>query len=367
RKHILIFFNLIKLCDYFIIYNIYFYYHKSGHCASFCHGSPTSVCAVIWTFHFQFSHNVLLVSMGHICKLILKSFFIFFYQQCYQLIVKRYILFLPEMRMDLVQEERKQLIREVCHGDKEALLEKEIGYNKYHHLIVDNAHGIIYCFVPKVACTNLKKFMLILKKGEPYGDPGNVTEDVHTSGAITFLSSLPKHEIAVINPFVRLISAYRNKFEHINDFFYPTYARNILRLYGNYSNPPQTAREATALGVRPSFKNFIQYLVDSKTEERSPFDEHWRQMYRLCYPCAIEFDFIGHQETLQEDAEHLLRILKLQKDIRFPHSYVNMTSPDSVENWFGTVSLEDRKTLYKIYETDFKLFGYKKPEELLRN
>lgn len=54
------------------------------------------------------------------------------------------------MRMDLVQEERKQLIREVCHGDKEALLEKEIGYNKYHHLIVDNAHGIIYCFVPKV-------------------------------------------------------------------------------------------------------------------------------------------------------------------------------------------------------------------------
>uniref|UniRef100_A0A3P8WMW2 Carbohydrate sulfotransferase n=1 Tax=Cynoglossus semilaevis TaxID=244447 RepID=A0A3P8WMW2_CYNSE len=304
---------------------------------------------------------------GKICKLILKSFFIFFYQQCYQLIVKRYILFLPEMRMDLVQEERKQLIREVCHGDKEALLEKEIGYNKYHHLIVDNAHGIIYCFVPKVACTNLKKFMLILKKGEPYGDPGNVTEDVHTSGAITFLSSLPKHEIAVINPFVRLISAYRNKFEHINDFFYPTYARNILRLYGNYSNPPQTAREATALGVRPSFKNFIQYLVDSKTEERSPFDEHWRQMYRLCYPCAIEFDFIGHQETLQEDAEHLLRILKLQKDIRFPHSYVNMTSPDSVENWFGTVSLEDRKTLYKIYETDFKLFGYKKPEELLRN
>ncbi|XP_016892918.1 carbohydrate sulfotransferase 12-like isoform X2 [Cynoglossus semilaevis] len=106
---------------------------------------------------------------------------------------------LREMRMDLVQEERKQLIREVCHGDKEALLEKEIGYNKYHHLIVDNAHGIIYCFVPKVACTNLKKFMLILKKGEPYGDPGNVTEDVHTSGAITFLSSLPKHEIAVIS------------------------------------------------------------------------------------------------------------------------------------------------------------------------
>lgn len=81
----------------------------------------------------------------------------------------------------------------------------------------------------------------------------------------------------------------------------------------------------------------------------------------------FRFDFIGHQETLQEDAEHLLRILKLQKDIRFPHSYVNMTSPDSVENWFGTVSLEDRKTLYKIYETDFKLFGYKKPEELLGN
>lgn len=55
----------------------------------------------------------------------------------------------------------------------------------------------------------------------------------------------------------------------------------------------------------------------------------------------------------------------LEDDIKFPPSYENMTSTTSVLDWFRTVPLEDRRKLYKIYEKDFKLFGYRKPSELL--
>ena len=79
----------------------------------------------------------------------------------------------------------------------------------------------------------------------------------------------------------------------------------------------------------------------------------------------LRYDFIGHQETLQDDAELLLKILKLEDDIKFPPSYENMTSPDYVLTWFRTVPLEDRRKLYKLYEVDFRLFGYQKPNELL--
>lgn len=68
---------------------------------------------------------------------------------------------------------------------------------------------------------------------------------------------------------------------------------------------------------------------------------------------------------MQEDVEHLLRILKLQNDIKFPSARVNVTSSNSMLDWFRSVPLEDREKLYQIYEKDFKLFGYERPDTLL--
>lgn len=65
--------------------------------------------------------------------------------------------------------------------------------------------------------------------------------------------------------------------------------------------------------------------------------------------------------------EQLLTILKLEKDITFPTSTENVTTRDNLLHWFGLLPLEDRRKLYKIYEPDFKLFGYPKPEELLKD
>ena len=55
----------------------------------------------------------------------------------------------------------------------------------------------------------------------------------------------------------------------------------------------------------------------------------------------------------------------LQDAIKMPPAYEHMNSLDSVMNWFKTVPLEDRRKLYKLYEKDFKLFGYKRPDEVL--
>ncbi|XP_061587217.1 carbohydrate sulfotransferase 12-like isoform X1 [Cololabis saira] len=279
-----------------------------------------------------------------------------------------------EQKTELKQEVRKQLLRELCHDEKNL---GNIAQKDLRHLIVNDKHGIIYCFIPKVACTHWKKVMYVLKQNEPYPDLTSLQNvSIHTRNKFSFLSSFSKAEIKVRlkhytkflfvrDPFVRLISAYRDKFGKKDQYFYGLFARDILRLYGNETNPPKTANEALASGLRPSFHNFIQYLLDPKTERNEPFEPHWRQMHRLCHPCLIQYDFVGHQETLQEDAQELLEILKLHNDIKFPPSYVNMTSPDSVMNWFRTVPLEDRRRLYKLYERDFQLFGYRRPDELL--
>uniref|UniRef100_A0A667WLV3 Carbohydrate sulfotransferase n=1 Tax=Myripristis murdjan TaxID=586833 RepID=A0A667WLV3_9TELE len=259
------------------------------------------------------------------------------------------------------QEQRKQLLREMC-GDRVTSPDKKrilanMPKNKLKNLIVDDKHGIIYCYIPKVACTNWKRVMFVLNQNESHQDLMNISRD------IARLKHYTKF-LFVRDPFVRLISAYRDKFQRNDKHFYLNYARDMLRKYSNQSNPPKSADKAFASDVRPSFNNFIQYLLDPQTEKQEPFEPHWRQMHRLCHTCLIEYDFVGHQESLQEDAEHLLRILKLQDDIKFPPSYDNMTSASWVSDWFRAVPLEARRKLYKLYEMDFKLFGYGKPSTL---
>ncbi|XP_037532664.1 carbohydrate sulfotransferase 12-like [Nematolebias whitei] len=285
-------------------------------------------------------------------------------------------------RLYQLQELRKQLIHEQCHGDAKTFLDgkhsfEDISDKELDNFIVDDNHGIIYCYIPKVACTNWKRVMIVLNQSEPYPDPLSIDPDsVHIRNKFTLLNTFSKMEIKVKlrhytkflfvrDPFIRLISAYRDKFLLNNSYFYEEYGRDILRFYDNQPDPPKTEEEAFKLGIRPSFYNFIQYLVDPQTEKKEPFEPHWRQMYRLCHPCLIEYDFIGHQETLKDDAQMLLKMLKLEDSIHFPPVYENTTTPDSVLSWFRTVSLEDRRRLYELYEQDFRLFGYRRPSELL--
>ncbi|KAI4808657.1 hypothetical protein KUCAC02_000706 [Chaenocephalus aceratus] len=308
-----------------------------------------------------------------------------------------------EERIHETQEVRKQLLRETCAGDKETFKHRfeDVRNKELANLIVDDKHGIIYCYIPKVACTNWKKVMFSLTQDEPYPDPVSISRDVHLPNTLPLLISFPRPEMKasphndtskvsngynqealtfsflqaklkhytkflfVRDPFVRLISAYRDKFLKHNEDFYQLYGRHILRLYANQPDPPQSVDKANASGVRVSFQNFIQYLLDPLTERNEPFEPHWRQMQRLCLPCLIKYDFVGHQETLQQDTSQLLKILMLQDDIQFPPSYENMTTHAVLLDWFSAVPLEDRRKLYELYEEDFRMFGYKRPRELL--
>ncbi|XP_028998422.1 carbohydrate sulfotransferase 12-like isoform X2 [Betta splendens] len=284
-------------------------------------------------------------------------------------------------KMHRTQNLRKQLLIETCDGDREAFSDgkhslDDMSYKELDNFIVDDARGIIYCYIPKVACTNWKRVMFVLNHDKLDLDLTSLSHYfIHNTAKFTLLSSFSRAEIRaklkhytkflfVRDPFVRLISAYRDKFQKYNKHYYKNVAQVILRRYGNVSHLPHTAAEAFASGVRPSFYNFIQYLLDPQTQKQ-PFDPHWKQMHRLCQPCLIQYDFVGHLETLQEDADLLLKILKLESDINVPPAYDNATTTGSVWGWFKTVPLEDRRRLYKLYEGDFRLFGYRKPVELL--
>ncbi|KAM9210859.1 carbohydrate sulfotransferase 12 isoform 1-T2 [Dugong dugon] len=297
---------------------------------------------------------------------------------------------------DRLQAERRRVLRDFCANSSFVFPTKERSFDdipnyELNHLIVDDRHGIIYCYVPKVACTNWKRVMIVLSEslldqGMPYREPLDIPrEHVHNSSThLTFNKfwrrygkfsrhlmkiKLKKYTkfLFVRDPFVRLISAFRSKFELENEEFYQKFAIPMLKMYSNLTSLPTSVSDAFSAGLKVSFTNFIQYLLDPHTERLAPFNEHWRQVYRLCHPCQIDYDFVGKLETLDEDAAQLLRLLKVDQLLHFPPSYRNRTASSWEEDWFARIPLAWRQQLYKLYEADFVLFGYPKPENLLRD
>lgn len=65
-----------------------------------------------------------------------------------------------------------------------------------------------------------------------------------------------------------------------NEDFYRQFGSEILQRYGNASGSlPESAAEAFSAGIKPTFQQFITYLLDPETERERIFNEHWRQVW----------------------------------------------------------------------------------------
>ncbi|XP_058249123.1 carbohydrate sulfotransferase 12-like [Hemibagrus wyckioides] len=290
------------------------------------------------------------------------------------------------LELTLRQHSRKMLIYKQCIDNSNSDISgkwatfDDIPNVELSNLLVDDRHGIIYCYVPKVACTTWKRIMIVLSEslkvyGVPYRNLLDVPiEQVHGS-SLQQLNAYPKvvmkqkletyqKFLFVRDPFVRLISAYKDKFQSLNQIFYRKDGMYILKKFGHVSNPPASVEQAHAQGIVPSFYNFIQYILSLPAVHYTKFDEHWRQTLHLCHPCAIDYDFIGKMETIDEDAAHLLRILRVDNIVELKPMTRSKTEQSEIKTWFSNITIEWRRKLYDIYKADFKLFGYEYHDNL---
>ena len=84
-------------------------------------------------------------------------------------------------------------------------------------------------------------------------------------------------------------------------------------------------------------------------------------MSTLCEPCSVGYDFLGHYETLQEDANIVLDNLRVNRTIvKFPSAsdYGRRNSSDRVARALSKLSPGQITGLRRMYRMDFELFGY---------
>ena len=163
--------------------------------------------------------------------------------------------------------------------------------------------------------------------------------------------------VFVRHPFERLFSAYRNKLldPHVR-MFREEFGSQILRMFRN-----GLSEKEYASGKDVSFTEFVNYIIALHDQNNSgQFNEHWQLINTLCSPCMMKYNYIGKMETLEEDAEAILKQLGVDNEIKFPShdgSYKHKTE-DVMRSYYSQIPEATIKRLYEVYKGDFLAFGY---------
>uniref|UniRef100_UPI00358F00BF carbohydrate sulfotransferase 10 isoform X2 n=1 Tax=Myxine glutinosa TaxID=7769 RepID=UPI00358F00BF len=280
--------------------------------------------------------------------------------------------------MDEVHRERMSLLERVCgHPALQNLNHMPVGAFTLNRIFVCKRRRVLFCQTPKVGNTQWKKVLLVANG--LYNNTADIPEEIvhqHEKNGLPRLSNFSAGEIShmlasyfkffiVRDPFDRIISAFKDKFVE-NPRHEVWYQQRIAPVIIQ-----KFRRGKSSLGPL-RFEEFVRYLG---SEKRSALDSmlgehiiHWESYLRLCAPCSIRYDSIGHHETLRDDAPYILHMAGLSGLVRYPDIPRGITeyNRSKIAHYFATVDKKHILKLYLKYWEDFALFGYKQPEFLLR-
>ena len=208
-----------------------------------------------------------------------------------------------------------------------------------NYYIINHQHKIIYCPIPKNACTLFKEIMV--KNSEHQASFQASGLDVHRYirrnnvqlGDFAYLSNPEYLKIAIVrNPLDRLVSGYLNKFVRPKKI--TTIVRNIIKdVYRLDKLKPDYQKSIT-------FSDFINYLV--RTEDHF-LNEHWRSQYSFLGKDLVEFDLYNSLENVS----NIIQKLELKIGVEISHkktkNKTNYSENLDRENWHTIYPAELRK------------------------
>ncbi|XP_067887224.1 carbohydrate sulfotransferase 9-like isoform X2 [Heterodontus francisci] len=269
---------------------------------------------------------------------------------------------------DNIQERRKRFLADFCK--KYNISKHRISLRRLvSRVYVEDKNKLLYCEVPKAGCSNWKRVLMVLNGLA--SSPHNISHNfVHYGKHLRRLDSYSLQEtyeflstftkiLFVRDPMERLVSAFRDKFEHPNVYYHPVFGRAILKKYRT-----NASTEALKTGSGVTFREFVHYLLDP--QKPVGMDIHWEQISRLCSPCLINYDFIGKFENLENDANYFLKLIGAPPELHFPsfkdrHSSDGRTTSALVEKYLHQISPLERQQIYNFYYLDYLMFNYSKP------
>lgn len=182
-----------------------------------------------------------------------------------------------------------------------------------NYYIVNHEHKIIYCPIPKNACSFLKILLVNNSKYKlDFKNSRKLNVGVHQYirqnnklklGEFSYLSNPDYLKIAIIrNPFDRLVSGYLDKFV-VGAEKAPLLVRNVIKnVYEFFDSKPDYDKSIT-------FENFVDYL--SRTED-CYLDKHWRSQFSFLGRELFQFDILDSLDNFDK----VLKLLEQRIEVK---------------------------------------------------
>ena len=276
-----------------------------------------------------------------------------------------------------VQEHRRRLLSDGCREFSHIVNRST---EAWYQMFYDDQIDYVFCPVSKSSCTNLKRTLIMLTgKIAKFNRPEQIPMlDVHDfRKSAEYLKTLADVEpeyrnwrfkgsryftfFFVREPLERLVSAYRDKLVENPIYNFDT---RIIREY----RPREYNASVKRYNV--TFAEFVRYVLDQRSAGQV-LDRHWIPQYEVCRVCQYRWDFVGHHETLVEDANYVVSKLKSRimdaeqyqrvANVTFPADSGHRKSSDFLQQMYASVPAADVQALYQLYAVDYALFGFKHP------
>ena len=190
------------------------------------------------------------------------------------------------------------------------------------HLLFDDDSQAMFCWVEKIACTEMKRTFAIHKKIMPVKSIGWTWKNSvmarkyfyplyakHTLANNTLTMTSRLHRIGnyykmmiVRHPLDRLLSGYLSKMVPLykprrGEFPFPLdVQREIITRYHRQHYEAWITFQLTESLI--TFPEFIQYILDTDVLQLNP---HFRPMIHVCHPCRVHYDYYGNFKTIHND------------------------------------------------------------------
>jgi len=221
------------------------------------------------------------------------------------------------------------------------------GHHRHQNILLTK-YKAIYLFIPKVACTSIKKLIADTLEIPPY-DPSKPDSYIHKRN----FPYAKKHRIYddyrgyfkfcfVRNPFDRLVSCYSNKISRDKDLDNEWFNKGVARIFKKYKK---------LFWGGMGFEDFVASVARIPDAQA---DSHFRSQWLATVdnnnkPLA---DFIGKFENLQEDFASVSQKIGFPA-LQLPH--LLKTDRKNYRQYYTSRSIEN---VQQRYARDFELFQY---------
>ena len=169
----------------------------------------------------------------------------------------------------------------------------------------------------------------------------------------------------VRNPIVRTLSAYRNKIEkpfdiNHHDTFPEDIKQHILHLYRREEFYYWLQSDYSS-DIYPKFGEYVRWLSEYP---RCLYNEHFKPVIEMCFPCAVSYDFYANFKSYDYDVYALMHYLDIPMTY-YPRVLAHPGHPTSkfLEKYYGQLSEEERNSLHERLKLELEFYYTLYPEE----